>query len=155
LKAGWLQQRIRSAAWLLFIGYSSFMVYLLFFGFSRSNRSGRMYNLIPFKTISNYILEYHHYSFYIWAINLFGNVAAFIPFGILVPLLFSHFHKPLRLAILFLLVLLTVETVQLLGKVGSFDVDDILLNMAGVGVGWFFWRFSRINFTFPDAKARM
>ncbi|MDF2961204.1 MAG: VanZ family protein [Paenibacillus sp.] len=111
------------------------MVYLLFFGFSRSHRSGRMYNIVPFKTISNYISEYHHYTFNLWVINLFGNVAAFIPFGILVPWLFPHFTKPLRLASLSILVLLAVEAVQLTGKVGSFDVDDILLNLLGVTIG--------------------
>ncbi|MFD0675334.1 MULTISPECIES: VanZ family protein [unclassified Paenibacillus] len=128
-------QRLRTTAWLLFIGYSTFMIYLLFFGFSRSNRSVRMYNIIPFKTIANYIQEYHHYNFGIWVINLFGNVGAFIPFGILIPWLFPRHMKPLHLASLFVLVLTAVESLQFIGKVGSFDVDDILLNLIGVMIG--------------------
>jgi glycopeptide antibiotics resistance protein len=124
------------AAWTILTGYSIFMIYLLFFGFSRANRSGRMYNLVPFKTISNYISAFHHYNFDTWAVNLFGNVAAFIPFGLLVPLLFSRYSRPLRLIALFFMILLLMESVQFMTQTGSFDVDDILLNMVGVMIGF-------------------
>lgn len=71
----------RSLAIFIFTGYGLFMCYLLFFGFSRAARTERMMNLVPFKTISNYITGFHHYNLDTWVINLFGNVAAFVPFG--------------------------------------------------------------------------
>ncbi|PZE22067.1 VanZ family protein [Paenibacillus xerothermodurans] len=138
------KQLLSLAAWISLISYSLFMMYWLFIGFSREHRSGYMYNLIPFKTINNYITEYHHYNFHTWAINLFGNVAAFMPFGFLVPLLFPRFAKANRLTALFLLVLVLIEALQFAAQVGSFDVDDIILNMVGVWLG-----------TIPHVKTRL
>jgi glycopeptide antibiotics resistance protein len=129
------KQLLRQAAWAIFISYSFFMIYLLFFGFDRDHRAGRMYNLVPFKTIANYIVSFHHFNFDTWLINLFGNVAAFVPFGFLVPLLFAQLWSAVRVMRLFFMLLLAVETTQFIAQVGSFDVDDIILNMAGVMLG--------------------
>ena len=80
-------------------------------------------------------------------INVVGNVAAFIPFGFLVPVVLKE-HKKSKGVILhyvsyfffvtFLgaLFSLLVETIQLLTKVGCFDVDDLFLNTSGVIIGY-------------------
>jgi glycopeptide antibiotics resistance protein len=135
LKAVRRKPLLHQAVVAIFIVYSFFMVYLLFFGFSRDHRAGRMYNLVPFKTIANYIVSFHHFNFDIWVINLFGNVAAFVPFGFLAPLLFARLWSAVRVISLFFMLLLAVETIQFITQVGSFDVDDIILNMVGVMIG--------------------
>nr|WP_207952754.1 VanZ family protein [Paenibacillus agricola] len=112
------------------------MCYLLFFGFSRAGRTERMMNLVPFKTIGNYISGYRYYNFDTWIINLFGNVAAFIPFGLLVPLIFPRVQGYFQIIWRFTLALLLVEATQWVFKVGSFDVDDILLNVLGALLGF-------------------
>ncbi|WP_177237636.1 VanZ family protein [Paenibacillus sp. 1_12] len=131
-----LKKLYRDLAILMFAGYGSFMCYLLFFGFSRNTRTERMMNLIPFKTISNYITGFHHYNLDTWVINLFGNVAAFVPFGFLVPLVFPGVRSYLQIISRFLLALLAVESIQWVFHVGSFDVDDILLNVIGGLIGF-------------------
>lgn len=131
-------------AWFLFGAYSLFMIYLLFFGFNRSSRpEQRMYNVIPFKTISSYIVNYSHYNFGTWFINLFGNVGAFVPFGFLIPFLFRKVNKWAQITLLFLGLLLTVETLQFIFRVGSFDVDDILLNVLGGWIGFAIFKIYR------------
>jgi glycopeptide antibiotics resistance protein len=131
-----LNRLYRRAAILVFTGYSLFMGYLLFFGFSRSYRTERMMNLTPFKTISNYITGYQHYNFDTWVINLFGNVAAFVPFGFLVPLVFPRVQGCWQIIVRFFLALLAIESIQWIFHVGSFDVDDILLNVIGGLIGF-------------------
>ena len=69
-------------------------------------------------------------------LNIIGNVLAFIPFGIFVPWLsngrinvFATFAYGFALS-------LTIETVQLICKVGCFDVDDLVLNVLGALCGY-------------------
>ncbi|WP_197035433.1 VanZ family protein [Paenibacillus sp. UNC451MF] len=127
---------VSRATWLLFLSYTLLMIYLLFFGFSRATRTERLYNLTPFKTIWNYIADIQYYNLDIWIINLFGNVAAFVPFGFLIPVLFRSYTKWYKLMNLLFWALLLVESIQFIFKVGSFDVDDIILNVIGGLVGY-------------------
>lgn len=89
-------------------------------------------NLIPFETILMYLNGKP--SLMIAIFNLVGNIALFIPLGIFASLLFrkvAWWHILIGSA-LFSFVL---ETLQLILQVGSFDVDDILLNTLGVMLG--------------------
>ena len=61
---------------------------------------------------------------------------AFIPFGILLPIVISGYKKSAIIIFDGLVVSLIIETIQLLTKVGSFDVDDIILNTIGVAIGY-------------------
>jgi glycopeptide antibiotics resistance protein len=131
-----MKKLYRSVAAFIFISYSLFMGYLLFFGFSRGHRSERMMNLIPLKTISTYIYGFRHFNLDTWVINLFGNVAAFVPFGFLAPLIFPHIRSYWQIILWFFVVLLAVETSQWVFNVGSFDVDDIILNIIGGMIGF-------------------
>lgn len=69
----------------------------------------------------------------------FGNIAAFIPFGILIPLLYRTGF--LRFLILFILCILVLETVQALTLLGSFDMNDVIQNSLGAVVGFGAFRF--------------
>ena len=135
---------LKGLAWCVFVGYSAFMFYLLFIGFARSSRPDRrMYNIVPFKTITGYIENYQYYNWDTWIINLFGNVAAFVPFGFLIPLLFRKARGWRTIGLLFAGLLLLVETLQVTFKVGSFAVDDILLNVLGGLLGYGMYRLWR------------
>lgn len=92
------------------------------------------YNLIPFLEIRRF-WEYRH-KLGIWSsINLFGNVAVFVPFGFFEPMASRHrsFFGTVCDGLLFSIV---VEVFQLVTKVGRFDVDDLILNTIGVGIGY-------------------
>lgn len=94
-------------------------------------------NFTPLDTIKMYI-QYHHQlnSFE----NLVGNVVAFIPLGILLPMAFKKTKGFFTMCFYSLLIISTVEFTQLFTGLGEFDVDDILLNFAGAITGYILWR---------------
>ncbi len=70
--------------------------------------------------------------------NIIGNIIMFIPFGFFT----SYYLKLNKKRIIFyitLVVSIVIELIQL--KIGrAFDVDDIILNMAGSLIGYFVYR---------------
>jgi glycopeptide antibiotics resistance protein len=81
------------------ISYTAILVYWMFFGFGRIKYSDYLYNFIPFKSIISSFETYIYYvknvpeimfnEFRYFAINIFGNIGVFIPYGILLTLLFN------------------------------------------------------------------
>ncbi|KWX80244.1 teicoplanin resistance protein VanZ [Paenibacillus riograndensis] len=69
----------------------------------------------------------------------FGNIAAFIPFGILIPLLYRTSFN--RFMTLFILSILVLETLQALTLLGSFDMNDVVQNSLGAAVGFGAYKF--------------
>lgn len=67
-------------------------------------------------------------------VNLFGNMALFVPLGLLLGL-FVRCRLPAVLVCAFG-VSLMLESAQLILAMGSFDVDDLLLNTLGAGIGY-------------------
>ncbi len=147
-----LYRLIRIISGMLLFAYMIFISWRLFFyafgSYYRSYSTLPEYNLIPFKTIKNLIVNYRYFEFEVWIYNLFGNIAAFIPFGLLQPVVLGVKRKFAATIGFSLLFLLAAETAQLVFRVGVFDVDDLILNMVGVIMGYFGYRFiSRINNT--------
>ena len=117
-------------AWTLFIVYMVFLMYFLFFaeimGRTYIDRDYH-YNLTPFREIRRFIVYRRTLGWFAVLSNLLGNVLAFVPFGMILPMLF-------------------VETIQLISKVGSFDVDDLILNTLGAALGYLAYRLIRRYF---------
>lgn len=67
-------------------------------------------------------------------LNLLGNIIMFIPFGLFWG--WKRFSTFLIWAVVFTVI---IEVVQLFTLKGSFDIDDILLNVCGAIVGYFFY----------------
>ncbi|MCG3086602.1 VanZ family protein [Sporosarcina cyprini] len=132
-----MKRKKRKLLLTLFIIYTALILYFLYFGFGRPGAAVSMdeyrYNVIPnllslrFVTISDF--EY----FQPWFFN-FGNFAGFIPIGILIPLLYPC--KFFRFISLFFLSILMVESVQMLTFLGSFDINDAIVNTLGAAVGF-------------------
>ena len=98
------------------------------------------YNLMPFKEISRFWEHRRALGFWSVTLNLAGNVVAFIPFGMFLPWLYGRCRR-FSLTVLFSFEFsLFVEITQLVWKVGSFDVDDILLNTLGGILGFLGYR---------------
>ena len=70
-------------------------------------------------------------------VNIFGNILAFAPFGFLLPIITPENRKWIKLALITFLFSLTIELLQLVFKVGIFDVDDLLMNTLGGLLGYF------------------
>ena len=101
-----------------------------------------MTNFIPFATVRLYwrALIYNYIGPGIPLSNLIGNVLLFMPMAVFLPGLFPSMHKPWRFIVLMVLVLLAVESLQLILACGSCDVDDVLLNLAGTLMIYFLLR---------------
>ncbi|MCM1513550.1 MAG: VanZ family protein [Anaeroplasma bactoclasticum] len=66
-------------------------------------------------------------------LNLFGNIALFVPLGILLK---QFSLKPFLLGILSLGLIITIELLQYITQKGIFDVLDIVLNVLGITIGY-------------------
>lgn len=110
----------------------------MFIGFGRTvHTDGELqYNLEPLRTVKLYFDLDNGVPFTGRMVNLLGNVAVFIPFGILLPLINTRLNSIIRLTGYTVLYILILETMQMLLRVGSFDIDDLLLNMLGVWIGY-------------------
>ncbi|MFB9221002.1 VanZ family protein [Kurthia sibirica] len=97
------------------------------------------YNLIPFHTITAYIQAEGTTPFSAFK-NLAGNIIGFIPFGIFMALLF--FKKPTIIKIIVSTFSLSFiyELIQLIFRLGTFDVDDLLLNTLGGLIGFLIYK---------------
>ena len=96
----------------------------------------RTVNLTPFQEISR---DWHSLSLHRpgTAIHLLGNVMAFIPLGMFIPVLMGNkLLSGAKVLVLSLLLSLTFEVTQLLTGMGIFDVDDLMLNTFGGMVGY-------------------
>ena len=64
-------------------------------------------------------------------LNIVGNVVCFMPFGFILPIITRLGERWLNTLLLSFLLTLSIETIQLVFRVGSFDVDDMFLNTVG------------------------
>lgn len=88
-------------------------------------------NLRPFHTIHIFLKWGSPKMIFI---NIWGNIALFFPFGLLLPLLWRHFRSPLPLLVLPVLLSGSIEIMQLFISRQP-DVDDVLLNALGSDLG--------------------
>ena len=73
-------------------------------------------------------------------VNLVGNVVLFLPLGFLPPLLWKGFRKLFKCLLWCGLIIVGVELCQLFALVGNCDIDDLLLNLVGVSMGYGMYR---------------
>ncbi len=124
----------------LFVLYVLLLMYCLFFseGYGRVAQAERAYryNLVPFVEIRRFWTYREQLGTFALFMNIFGNVLGFIPYGFILPVI----HRGLRSGFLIILsgfgLSLCVETIQLVTKVGCFDVDDLILNTLGAAIGY-------------------
>ena len=134
----------------LFWAYCIVMAWLLF-GRTRFviedgywNTLSQHLSLTPFHTIRLFVNglvgDYGDGSRRSAIINLFGNVLLFLPLGFLPPLLWRSFRKLWKMLLWGGLIILGVELIQLFALVGNCDVDDLLLNLVGIFMGYGLFR---------------
>lgn len=122
----------------VFIAYLLLLAYLLFFSstYGRTMEMGYRYNLKPFLEIRRGLENIDKVGYRYVIVNIAGNIAAFMPFGFLLPMITERrIHTGHAFADTFLLSL-CAETIQLLSRTGAFDVDDLILNTAGGVLGY-------------------
>ena len=128
------RKRLGSLSRLILILYGCVVIYFVLF----SDRLGRVdgystyrYNLVPFEEIRRFIIYRNYVSIEAFLLNLFGNLLVFFPIGFLVPIWRLEKTGCIRIIIYTFLFSLCIETLQLVTKVGVFDVDDLMMNTFG------------------------
>lgn len=97
----------------------------------RRIRSGEGINLIPFRTIGGFFC---HFVPDVFLVNIIGNIVMFMPWGLGLVLLWKRNQSPRRILFLCFLITVMIEALQLfIGR--SVDVDDLILNFLGGGMG--------------------
>jgi glycopeptide antibiotics resistance protein len=105
------------------------------FNFTYHEYHWRSSNFTPFKTIIFYLFL-ADVNLNIRIENLAGNIIGFAPLGFILPLFSKRFQKLSTVTLAAFSLSLTFEILQLLFELGSFDVDDVILNTFG-GVAGF------------------
>ena len=145
-----MQKKLRSLLWAAFVVYCAVMCYLLFarpvynIGKPYLEELKMNINLIPFRTIQEYafylINRRNVYLVYDACINLFGNIAAFIPLGFFLPCFWKKLRSIKRLLFCSGIVIIMVELIQLFTLRGCCDIDDLILNLFGAFLGFLLFR---------------
>ena len=138
----------RVLLWGLFLCYVLVMCEMLF---GRPSMQGADYwaqvrenlNLRPLYTVRMYLhlLQTNQPPGRVNAImNLGVNVLLFTPIGLFFPVLFKKQRRSGYFFLTVVVMIVSVELIQLFALVGRFDVDDLLLNVLGAGVGFVIFR---------------
>lgn len=90
-------------------------------------------NVVPFYEIKRAMNAGTNHGY----LNVYGNIAIFTPFGLLLGMLGKGKLPTFAQAAIGALVLsLFLECMQAIFAIGAFDVDDMLLNTCGGVIGW-------------------
>ena len=105
------------------------------------------FNIIPFKTIRLFTLGYIDgiVSFKNFSINIFGNLCAFMPYAIFLPLMFKGMNKYRNFSITMIITVVIIELLQFVTISGSCDIDDLILNVLGASIIYFISKIKCIN----------
>lgn len=105
-----------------------------------------MSNFIPFISVYNLVTTPVISSFIVTEFlkNFVGNILLFIPWGFLLPIYFKSLQAFRRFIITTIIAVLLIEAIQLFTMLGSFDIEDILLNAVGACIG--FWCSGKLFF---------
>lgn len=101
-----------------FIGRTDFKIYKWWF-------PGQY---VPFKTIK---MQFKYASMHTLLKNVFGNLTMLTPLSFLLMIKNKKFNNIFWQSIIILPIILLIEVTQALTHIGSFDIDDIILNYVG------------------------
>ena len=145
--ACWMNKLRRTFLRGAFVVYAALMLWLLFgqryegsIAWENLSQLLERINLKPLHTIKSYLwvlmndlsLTAMRHAF----VNLAGNVVMFVPLGFFFAVLFPRLRNFGWMVLCTVALICAVEIVQLLTLLGSCDVDDLLLNLAGTIIGW-------------------
>ncbi|MBQ6404141.1 MAG: VanZ family protein [Oscillospiraceae bacterium] len=129
----------------VFAAYCLLMVYLLFLQRGRSPIFGGGYvdtmlanlNLRPGTEICRFLRVWSDPMYHRAAVvNLIGNVVMFIPLGFGLPWANAPLRRFWKTLLVSAGIIILVEITQLITLLGHCDVDDLILNLIGVSIGY-------------------
>ena len=105
------------------------------------------FNIVPFKTIKLFINGYINgfVSIKSFCINILGNLFAFMPCALFIPILFKKINKYYKFLIILIISVVIIEILQFITMSGSCDIDDLILNITGATVAYYILKIKFIN----------
>jgi glycopeptide antibiotics resistance protein len=147
---------------IIFIIYMLFVFYLTLMPNTAFITYEITYNIIPFNSITNYIIDMNNHGFIYLDnliiyfpdfikmiqmlfsttfINFIGNIILFIPLGFLFPYAFDKKISILKILLVGCIVSFGIEITQyLVLSSRRADIDDIILNVFGVLIGFLIYK---------------
>lgn len=129
-----------------------YLVILYYFTIGKSpagpvNVSTRIVNLIPFRTIAEYISFIVHGGGKrnIAILNLAGNILLTIPLAVYIAYFIRPFRKLWKVVCVSLAVIIAIELTEYITGRGTLDIDDVILNLVGAIIGYGFWKLRPIQ----------
>lgn len=117
-----------------FAVYAAAMVFLLF---NRTPLPYRAVNLVPLKTIAQYVEYFSNpYLRSSAVVNIWGNIIMFIPLGFFLSLIWKKLRRFIPHVIVTAAIIIVVELLQYITIRGSADIDDLFLNIIGSAIGF-------------------
>ena len=117
--------------WIYFI----VLIYFLLLS-ERTEYTYYRYNLVLFQEINRFLNGSKYFNTKEIMLNLLGNVIGFVPLGFILPIIRRKKAFSFVCVIFVFLFSLTIEMIQLVFRIGVFDVDDLLLNTLGGFIGY-------------------
>lgn len=133
------ERRLRACAILIFAVYIVMLLRITLFKqvslynlFAAIGASERTISIIPFKSVFEMVHDGVSAARVIE--NVLGNLAVFMPLGLLLPILTKDKSK--KILLYGFVLSLFIEVMQYILALGSSDIDDLLLNTLGTMVGY-------------------
>ncbi len=111
----------------------AYLIFLLDIALLRFPTDRPSVNLIPFRSMAN---DWHTGG-WPFVVNFVGNIVAFVPLGLLPPLVRKRPTALWQVALFSLAISLSIEGGQLVSGRRVTDVDDLILNTLGGALGYF------------------
>ena len=112
----------------MFLAYNMVVLYTAFL--CREPGSRKDVSLVMFETWGHTFLMHAMFI---------ENIIMFIPFGVLLPILFRPFRKGWLCVLTGFLCSCSIEVIQHITQTGFLQLDDVLTNTAGALLGWMVW----------------
>lgn len=119
----------RLTAWMIFLSYILVIFDTVFL--SREPGSREAVSLFPFETWGHTLYAHAYFI---------ENIIMFIPFGILLPILFKRIRRVLNCVGLGFLNSCVIEIAQFVTRRGYLQLDDVITNTVGALIGWLIWQ---------------
>lgn len=133
----------------VFICYLAFLFKLLFLSRVSAHDTADSVNLIPFRSITEYLItnseKVRRFAFS----NVIGNILIFVPLGGYLSL-FRNKKKAISKLLLIAVASLLTEIIQGFTRIGAADIDDLILNSLGGFIGILGYKL--LQFLFRDDK---
>lgn len=134
--------RMAVREWICILIFSVYLTFL--FGVTLFNRQSEGVRQLQLELLWSYKMTLLDRN---WALGLqiIFNVIAFLPFGFLVPELFHRMQRFMCVIIAACLLSGFIEGIQLVFSCGLCELDDVMNNTIGAGIGYIVWWGCRKN----------